>query len=499
MSRFSTSTPESSASQAPALPWHTDRTRIAELGAALAGAAGVAAKIALDVILLAQTEVGEVAEGDGGRSSTMPQKRNPARSALARASARLAGAHASVLTGGLEHEHERAAGAWQAEWDALSGSLAYAGGALSAVADALESLEVDTDRMRRNLDATGGLALAERISFLLPERLSRSEAQEIVSGAAARTAVSGTSFRDELLADPRTGLDPSELEAALDPAGYLGSAGALVDRALSLYEAVPRAERGRCVRLHHRVDGAADAPPLVLSPSLGTTHAMWDPQVPALSARFRLVRYDRRGHGRSPVPDGPYSLDDLGGDVLDLLDELSLERVSFCGLSIGGMVGMWLAVNVPERIDRLVLCCTASALPPREHWLKRAAIVRDGGVAAVADAVARAVVPARRPGAARGAVPDSCSSRHPRRATRGVARRLPRSISATAWARSGAPTLVLSGEADSVAPPERGDELAAGIPDARHVTLGDTGHIANAEQPEQFTKHVLAHLTEETR
>ncbi len=223
--------------QAPALPWHTDRTRIAELGAALAGAAGVAAKIALDVILLAQTEVGEVAEGAGGRSSTMPQKRNPARSALARASARLAGAHASVLTGGLEHEHERAAGAWQAEWDALSGALAYAGGALSAVADALESLEVDTDRMRRNLDATGGLVLAERISFLLPERLGRSEAQEVVSGAAARAAVSDASFHDELLADPRTGLDPSELEAALDPAGYLGSAGALVDRALALYDA----------------------------------------------------------------------------------------------------------------------------------------------------------------------------------------------------------------------------------------------------------------------
>jgi 3-carboxy-cis,cis-muconate cycloisomerase len=223
--------------QAPALPWHTDRTRIAELGAALAAAAGVAAKIALDVVLLAQTEVGEVTEGDGGRSSTMPQKRNPARSALARASARLAGAHASVLTGGLEHEHERAAGAWQAEWDALSGALAYAGGALSAVADALESLEVDTDRMRRNLDATGGLALAERVSFLLPEQLGRSETQEVVGGAAARAAASGTSFRDELLADPRTGLDPSELEAALDPAGYLGSAGALVDRALALYEA----------------------------------------------------------------------------------------------------------------------------------------------------------------------------------------------------------------------------------------------------------------------
>ena len=134
---------------APVLPWHTDRTRIAELGAALATAAGVAAKIALDVILLAQTEVGEVAEGDGGRSSTMPQKRNPSRSALARAAARLAEAHASVLTGTLEQEHERAAGAWQAEWDALSGALAYTGGALSALGG-----RAGVARGRRGADAT---------------------------------------------------------------------------------------------------------------------------------------------------------------------------------------------------------------------------------------------------------------------------------------------------------------------------------------------------------
>jgi 3-carboxy-cis,cis-muconate cycloisomerase len=167
----------------------------------------------------------------------MPQKRNPARSTLARAGARLAAAHASVLTGGLEQEHERAAGAWQAEWDALSGALAYTGGALDAVADALESLDVDVERMRRNLDATGGLVLSERITFLLAERLGRSEAQDVVRGAATRAAGSGATFRDELLADPRTGLDPSELAAALDPTAYLGSAGALVDRALALYEA----------------------------------------------------------------------------------------------------------------------------------------------------------------------------------------------------------------------------------------------------------------------
>ncbi len=138
--------------------------------------------------------------------------------------------------------------------------------------------------------------------------------------------------------------------------------------------------------MHHRLDGPADAPPLLLSNSLGTTLEMWDPQLPALATRFRLLRYDRRGHGRSPVPPGPYSIEDLGRDTLDLLDELGLARVSFCGLSIGGMVGMWLASEAPERIDRLVLCSTAPVLPPREQWVERAATVRAEGVAAIADA-----------------------------------------------------------------------------------------------------------------
>jgi 3-carboxy-cis,cis-muconate cycloisomerase len=222
--------------QVPTVPWHTNRTRLAELGAALTTTAGVASKVALDLLLLAQTEVAEVAEGGGaGRSSTMPQKRNPVGSALTRASARLAAAHAGVLVTSLEQEHERAAGAWQAEWEALAGALAFTGGALHSLAGALESLEVDAVRMRRNLDATGGLVLAERIAFMLLDRLGRAEAQEVVRQAAA-----AESFRDALLDDPRVGLDPAELDSALDPSTYLGSATELVDRALVLYESSRR-------------------------------------------------------------------------------------------------------------------------------------------------------------------------------------------------------------------------------------------------------------------
>ena len=212
----------------PVLPWHTNRVRIATLGAALATAAGVCGKVAQDVVLLAQTEVGEVREAAGGGSSAMPQKRNPARAVLARAAARGAAGHASVLQASLEQELGRAAGAWQSEWGALSGALALTGGAAAALADSLWGLEVDVERMRSNLGLTGGLVTAERVAATLAERLGGADARDVVAEAAA----SG-SFREALLADSRVGLAPDDLDALLDPAGYVGSAPVLVDRALA--------------------------------------------------------------------------------------------------------------------------------------------------------------------------------------------------------------------------------------------------------------------------
>ena len=219
----------------PVLPWHANRVRIAELGAALATTAGVVAKIALDVVLLAQTEVDEAREEIGGGSSTLPHKHNPIESTLARACARLVGGYASVLTTGLEQEHERAAGAWHAEWEALSGALAYTGGAAYAIGQALGSLQVDAERMRRNLGETDGLVLAERVSFALAARYGRAEGHDIVREAAIRVAASGRSLADELREDERVDLSDSDLDALLDPTTYLGSADAFVDRALELY------------------------------------------------------------------------------------------------------------------------------------------------------------------------------------------------------------------------------------------------------------------------
>jgi 3-oxoadipate enol-lactonase len=250
------------------------------------------------------------------------------------------------------------------------------------------------------------------------------------------------------------------------------------------------------VTLHYRLDGPHGAPPLMLCNSLGTTLEMWDAQVAELTAQFQLVRYDQRGHGRSPVPPGPYSIGDLGRDVLEVLDDLGIERTSFCGLSIGGMVGMWLASEAPERINRLVLCSSAPSLPPREQWLERAATVRADGVAAIADAALdRWFTPL---------VPDSLRESFramlvetPAEGYAGCCEALAELDLHDRLAAIEAPTLVITGEGDPVAPPETGAQLAASISGARHVTVTGARHMTNAEQPAAFTKHVLAHLTEE--
>jgi 3-carboxy-cis,cis-muconate cycloisomerase len=224
----------------PAVPWHTARLRIADLGASLALAAGALEKIAQDLVLLSQTEVGEVAEPSGGGrggSSTLPHKRNPVGSVLAIACARRVRGDASVLLAAMPQEHERAAGAWQSEWVPLSEALALTAGGASALREALDGLEVRPDRMGENLEATGGLIMAESVVAALGERLGRAPARELVDAACGRALASGTPLRDQLVGDEAVSgeLSAEEIDRALDPAGYLGSAGAFVDRALERY------------------------------------------------------------------------------------------------------------------------------------------------------------------------------------------------------------------------------------------------------------------------
>ena len=224
----------------PVMPWHTARARVAELGAALAIAAGALEKIALDVTLLAQTEVGEVAEhSDGGRggSSTLPHKRNPIGAVLTVACARRVRAGSVILLEAMAQEHERAAGAWHSEWEALTETLAYTGGAAASLGEVLEGLEVRTERMRANLDRTGGLLMAESVTMALAGRVGRPRAKQLVEDASRRAVEASRPLRDELVEDEAIAqaLSPEEIDRALDPEHYRGSAEAFVDRALARY------------------------------------------------------------------------------------------------------------------------------------------------------------------------------------------------------------------------------------------------------------------------
>jgi len=228
----------------PPLPWHSNRTRIAQLGSALAIAAGAAGKIALDIALLAQTEVGEVAEGEPGGSSAMPHKRNPVAAIEADACVRAVAAQAAVLLASMRVEHERGAGAWQAEWSAVGEAFRLTAGAVGRTRAAVDGLVVDVDRMRSNLDLAGGLVMSEAALSALAARLGRARAEEIVRAAAGRVAAGAGTLGEVLAADPAVVavLSPGDLAAALDPSHYLGQSAALIDRALADHERRRRRE-----------------------------------------------------------------------------------------------------------------------------------------------------------------------------------------------------------------------------------------------------------------
>ena len=225
----------------PILAWHTNRVRVAELAAALGVAAGVLAKLALDVTLLAQTELGEVSEGGEGRggSSTLPHKHNPISAVLVTAATRRVPGLVATVLGSMAQEQERATGAWHAEWEPQVELLRLVGGAAARTRELLGGLEVHPRRMRENLAATGGLLLAERIATELAGPLGRGPAQELVERLARQAAGSGRPLGEVLAADPavRDHLDEADLDRLLDPQGYLGMAAELIDRALAAHRA----------------------------------------------------------------------------------------------------------------------------------------------------------------------------------------------------------------------------------------------------------------------
>jgi 3-oxoadipate enol-lactonase len=243
------------------------------------------------------------------------------------------------------------------------------------------------------------------------------------------------------------------------------------------------------IKVNYRVDGADGAPVLMLSNSLGTNLHMWDKQVPALAKRFRVVRYDTRGHGKTDAPSYPYTFAMLGQDAIALMNALNLPKVRFCGLSMGGMIGMWLARNAASRVEQLVLSNTAAKFGLAEIWNQRIATVRATGMKAITGAVIERwftkefrekspkeidpIVEMLHTTKAEGYA-GNCA------AIRDVDQRWPIGGIKT-------PTLVIGGKQDPATPYEAAELIAKRIPRAKLIGL-DAAHLSNIEQPEAFTK-----------
>jgi 3-oxoadipate enol-lactonase len=248
-------------------------------------------------------------------------------------------------------------------------------------------------------------------------------------------------------------------------------------------------------RLNYDLAGPPGAPPLLLVGSLGTTMAMWEPQLAALCGEFRVLRAEPRGHGGSDVLPGPYTIRGLAGDVLALLDRVGLPQVSYCGQSLGGMIGMWLAAHEPGRIGRLAVCCTSAWLPPAKAWTIRAEHVRAQGTASIADQVLdrwfSAAFRAANPAAVTWA--SAMLAATPAEGYAGCCEAIAAMDLRPALGAISAPTLVISGSADPATPPAHGAQIAAAIAGAQ-LAVVPAAHLANIEAPLDVSTRLLAHL-----
>jgi 3-oxoadipate enol-lactonase len=258
------------------------------------------------------------------------------------------------------------------------------------------------------------------------------------------------------------------------------------------------------VALHHREDGRSEGPVLLMGGSLGTSLAMWDPQVRSLGEQRRLVRFDQRGHGSSPVPVGPYTIAELGEDVLALMDRLQIERADYCGVSIGGMVGQWLAIHAPDRIGRLIVICSSPDTLNPDAFRDRARAVR---AANATEPIADAVVA--------NWFTDGYAASHPEVVSRHRQMIVDTPVEGYAscceavaahdvaadLGRVGAATLVIAGAQDRAIPASQGERIAAAIPGARYELIDPASHLASAERADAVDRLIAGHLDleEQTR
>lgn len=247
----------------------------------------------------------------------------------------------------------------------------------------------------------------------------------------------------------------------------------------------------------HLISSAETDRAVVLIASMGATHRMWDPQIEQLARRFRVVAVNHRGHGGAPAPPGPYSIADLGRDVIAALDEIGVERAGFAGVSLGGMVGLWLAAHAGERVERLAVLCTSAHMPPASLWAERAAAVREAGsLEPIADAVVGRWLTSEFAQANPEVVADlrSMLVSVDAEGYAGCCEAIEHMDLRPDLGAIDCPTLVVSGTYDPAAPPDgHGSVIAAGVSGARLEEV-PAAHLANIEQPAAVTELLVGHL-----
>lgn len=250
------------------------------------------------------------------------------------------------------------------------------------------------------------------------------------------------------------------------------------------------------VEFRVRIDGPKKAPVLLLINSLSTTLEMWDLQMTNFSGHFRTILYDQRGHGGTSSPDGPYSIDDLGQDALAILDALEVETASVCGVSLGGMISMWLAINAPQRINRMVVACTSANFAPKEFWVARAENVIANGVSSLYDSLLgrwfTSRVDQRNPKAK--SLLKTMLSACTDQGYAAVCEALGNADLRDQLGQIQAPTLIIAGAEDPATPPSVAMTLFEQIPGSGLVVLPGASHLANLEQPDRFIDASLEHL-----
>ena len=471
---------------APDAPWHTTRWPVTELGDALVQAIDAVAVIATDVATLGRTEIGELSEGVGGGSSAMPQKQNPAASVLIRSAAlRAPQLGATLHLAAAFAVDERPDGAWHAEWPTLRELLRLALGATGTAARLVAGLQVDADAVARNLAATRGLIVAERLSLAVGPVIGKERVSQIVVGR-------------------RPGRGPRRPAAC--PARVGGCRHRRPARPGRLYRFGRRPHRpshlGGAVMTVPTIAltapvGPDAAPLLVLGPSLGTSTILWENALPILAARYRVVAWDLPGHGSSPATTDPFTVADLADAVAAASRDLGVEKILYAGVSLGGATGLELGLRHPDLVSALAIVASGASLGTPESWHERAATVRSQSTSVLIipsaqrwfgpNSVAREPeLSGRLLHALRDADAESYALCCEALAAYDVSDRL---------GELGMPVVALWGEHDAVAPEPKALEIAGGVVDGRAEMIADVAHLPPAEAPAATAAALLEFFT----